>query len=124
MYIRNNKIFTIACSILLISACSNDPSIKSASSDKVIIGGPPEKFTAAFELARVECQKHTKIARYIPDNAASLSEVTFNCEGPETETTDEVATTSSTEETTTEQTPTETAEASAESDDVSAQETQ
>ncbi len=83
MSIRNSKLFTIACFILLIAACSNEPSIKSATSDKVIIGGPPEKFTAAYELARKECLKNTKIAQYIPDNTTGLSEVSFNCVGPE-----------------------------------------
>ena len=85
MCIRNSKIFTITCFILLITACSNEPSIKSATSDKVIIGGPPEKFTAAYDLAKNECQKNTKTAEYIPDTNVSLKEVAFNCVGPEAE---------------------------------------
>ncbi len=95
MYIRISKIFTIACFFLLVAACSNEPSIKSATAEKVIIGHPPEKFTAAYELAKKECLKHTKTAEYIPSNTASLSEVTFDCVGPESE--DEVT---ATEETT------------------------
>tara|TARA_R110000782_G_scaffold65058_1_gene132461 strand:- start:755 stop:1120 length:366 start_codon:yes stop_codon:yes gene_type:complete len=121
MCIRNSKLFTIACFILSVSACSNDPSIKSASSDKVIIGGPPEKFTAAYELAKAECQKHTKIARYTPDSTTNLSEVTFNCEGSEVEAIAEAAATSAPEEPTTEQTPTETV---IDQEEVPAQETQ
>lgn len=103
MYIRNSKIFTIACFILLIAACSNEPSIKSATSDKVIISGPPEKFTAAFELAKKECLKNTKTAEYIPDSTVDLKEVAFNCVGPGAE--EEVAATEETEEALTETEP-------------------
>ena len=85
MYIRNSKIFTIACFLLLSTACSNEPTIKSATSEKVTVGGPPEKFTSAYELAKNECLKYTKTAEYIPDTSVGLKEVAFNCVGPETE---------------------------------------
>lgn len=107
MYIRNSKLFAVAYFALLITACSNEPTIKSATSDKVIIGGPPEKFTRAYDLAKIECQKNTKIAQYIPDNTASLSEVAFNCVGPEIEATEESTTAATTTETKTEEAPTE-----------------
>jgi hypothetical protein len=118
MCIRYSKIFTIACFILLIAACSNEPSIKSATSEKVIIGGPPERFTAAYELAKNECQKNTKIAQYIPDNTTGLSEVAFNCVGAEGE--EEAATTEETtteNEADTEEMPTEVEENPAETED-------
>jgi len=122
MYIRNSKIFTIACFILLITACSNEPSIKSASSEEVIIGGPPEKFTAAYELAKNECLKYTKTAEYIPDNTADLSEVTFNCVGSEVEATEETAT-AAVEESETEEAPTETEEILDNAEETAAEET-
>ncbi len=123
MYIRSSKLFAIACFILLIAACSNEPSIKSATPDKVIVGGPPDKFASAYELAKIECQKNTKIAQYIPDNSASLSEVAFNCVGPETEATEET-TTATTEDTTTEEAPTETEEVPVNAEAATTEETQ
>ncbi len=117
MCILNSRLFAIACFILLTTACSNQPSIKSATSDKVIIGGPPDKFTSAYELAKIECQKNTKIAQYIPDNTASLSEVAFNCVGLEAEATEEATTT-------TEAAPTETEKGAANSEEAPVEETQ
>jgi len=94
MYIRRSKLFAIACFILLITACSNEPSIISATSDKVIVGGPPEKFTAAYDLAKKECLKNTKTAEYFPDSTVGLNEVAFNCMSPEEKlaATEEIAT--------------------------------
>lgn len=95
----NRRLFIIACYILLITGCSNEPSIKSATADKVIISGPPEMFTPAYELANKECEKNTKTAQYIQDHSTSLKEVAFNCVGPETEeATVEAATDTDTEE--------------------------
>ncbi len=128
MYIQNSKIFTIACFILLITACSNEPSIISVTSDKVIIGGPPEKFTAAYELAKKECLKNTKTAEYIPDTTVNLKEVAFNCVGPEAEeeaaATEETITEDEADTDETEELPAETEEALTETEASSTQEVQ
>jgi hypothetical protein len=105
MKTRNRNLFVICCFILLITACSNEPSIKSATADKVIIGGPPEKYTTAYELAKNECQKNSKKAQYIPDDTTDLKEVAFKCVGDEAEAEvaiEETATEAAAEETTTE----------------------
>ena len=115
MSIRN--IITICCFFALITACSNEPSIKSATPEKVIIGGPPDKFTSAYELAKIECQKNTKTAQYIQDHSANLKEVAFNCVGSEAETEQATVEETATEDKAeTEQAPVEDAEATVETE--------
>lgn len=83
MNTRNTNIFVVLCAITLLSACSNEPSIKSASMDKVTIGAPANKFLEAYDLAKKECQKNTRKAIYITDETADLKEVSFECIGEE-----------------------------------------
>ena len=87
MKIRNICIFII---FYLITACSNQLKIKSATADSVIITGPAEQFVAAYHMAEKECGKHTKKAKYVSDESTNLNTLTFNCnaaveENPETE---------------------------------------
>jgi predicted metallo-beta-lactamase superfamily hydrolase len=86
MNTRKRSLFAITCFILMITGCSNDLTIKSASSDKVVIVGNPANFTEAYEMAQKECQKHTKSAIYITDETADLDVVAFECVGEEVET--------------------------------------
>jgi len=78
--------------IALITGCSNDLSIKSSTPDKVIIAAPAKSFLEAYKMANKECQEHTKSAKYLPDETASLKVVAFNC------TADKVAPEAETEE--------------------------
>jgi predicted metallo-beta-lactamase superfamily hydrolase len=83
---RKRSLFAITCYILMIAGCSNDLTIKSASSEKVVIAGDPKYFTEAYEMAKNECEKHTKSATYITDETADLNVVAFQCIGEEVET--------------------------------------
>jgi len=85
MNTRNRDLIVITCFVVLITGCSNAPSIKSATADKVIISSPPGQFTTAYELANKECLKNIKTAKYMPDSTVGLKEVAFHCVGPETE---------------------------------------
>ena len=97
MNTRNRNIFIIFCVFVLITACSNQLSIKSVSDDKVVISGPPEEFVNAFGLAKKQCEKNNKFAQYVPDETASLQEVTFNCVGEEAAVEPQIDTESQTE---------------------------
>lgn len=79
MNTRNRNLFAIISFIVLIAGCSNEPSIKSVTGDKVVISGHPEKFVDAVDMARKECQKNDKVAEYIPDEKAALDVVEFKC---------------------------------------------
>ncbi len=85
MKIRNRKLFITFCFIVLITACSNEPKIKSVTEDKVVVGAPAEQFLGAYDLAKKECEKNTKTAHYIPDDNIDLEVVSFNCIGQEEE---------------------------------------
>jgi hypothetical protein len=98
MNMQHRNLLATFCFIVLITACSNEPSIISATPDRVVVTGPPEKFVAAYDKAKKECEKNTKNAIYIADTEADLKEVAFDCIGEEAEV---VA------ETTTEEEPTE-----------------
>lgn len=85
MKIRTWHLFAIFCVVTMTSACSNDPMIKSSSSDQIIISAPPERFVAAFEIAKKKCEEHERKAQYAPDQATDLKTVAFNCLAPEAE---------------------------------------
>lgn len=91
MNIYNRKLLTVFCLSALVTACSNDPKIKSASADKVIISAPTEKFLGAYDLAKKECEKNTKTAHYIADDTADLEILAFDCVGQEEEVVAEAA---------------------------------
>jgi len=112
----NRIIFVIICFLMLITACSNGPTILSATADKVVIKAQPESFVAAYEVAQKECKKDTeniKNAKYIADETTGLKEVAFNCVDEQ----EEVAAA-------TEEAPTETDEATIEAEVDAATETQ
>ncbi len=92
---------------MLMTACSNQLTIQSVTTDKVVIKAPPENFIDAYEVAKKECEKNTKKAEYITDDTAGIEVVSFNCVG---------------EEVIAEQVATENEEAPAESEEVSPQE--
>jgi len=115
MNTRYINIFVIFCFIVLITGCSNQASIKSATPDKVVIKAQPNNFTEAYQMAQKECQKNTKDAEYIPDDIPGLEEVAFNCVG------EEVATETEEAPEETEEVPTETEEIPAESEEVPAE---
>lgn len=79
------NLFIISCFITLMTGCNNQMSIKSATSDKVVIAGQPEKFTDTYQMANKECKKYSKTAEYIIDETADLSVIAFNCAGEEVE---------------------------------------
>lgn len=85
MNTRNRNLLVTFCFIALMTACSNEPSIKTASADKVVVGAPAKQFVSAYELANKACQKNTKTAHYIPDDNVDLEVVSFNCTGQEEE---------------------------------------
>ena len=108
---QNRSLFVIFCFIVLITACSNQPTIQSVTSDKVVIKAPPEKFVDAYDMAKKECEKNTKQAQYITDDTAGLEVVAFNCVGEEVEV--------ATEET--EEAPAEAEEVTAETEEIPAE---
>ncbi|HIF50391.1 MAG TPA: hypothetical protein EYQ42_02460 [Thiotrichaceae bacterium] len=73
------NLFVIFSFITLITACSSQISVDDVTDNKVVISAPPEKFTEAYDMAKRECQKNTKIAQYITDETSDLNEVAFNC---------------------------------------------
>lgn len=79
------KILAIILFSLLISACSNQAKIVSASEEKVIVNAPAENFVEAFDLAKKECQKYTTSIAYATNEAAPLEEVAFDCTGEKLE---------------------------------------
>jgi hypothetical protein len=83
MRTQNKNIGTILCFFILITACSNGPSIRSVKNDKVVISVEPKSFVEAYDLAQKECQKTDQNATYIADAAISLKEVVFDCVGNE-----------------------------------------
>ncbi len=80
---QNRSLFIIFCSVVLITACSNQVSIQSITSDMVVVKAPPENFIDAYDAAKKECEKNTKKAEYIPDDTVGLEIVAFNCVGEE-----------------------------------------
>lgn len=95
MTMLNRNLLLIFSFITIFSACSNQVTIKSSTPDKVVISAPAEKFVEAYDVAKKECEKNTKIAQYIPDETKDLREVSFNCFGEDPE---EVATAENAEE--------------------------
>jgi hypothetical protein len=85
MNTRNRNLFVTFGFIVLITACSNEPKIKSATEDKVVVGASAEQFLDAFDLAKKECEKNTRTAHYIPDDNVDMEIVSFNCVGQEEE---------------------------------------
>ena len=69
----------------LISACSNQAEIISASEEKVIVKAPAGSFVEAYDLAKKECQKYTTSIAYATDESAPLEEVAFDCTGEKLE---------------------------------------
>ncbi len=86
MNTRYRNLFLIFCFIVLITGCSNQASIKSATDDKVVIKAQPKYFTEAYYMAQKECQKNTNNAKYVTDETAELGVVAFDCVGQEVET--------------------------------------
>lgn len=93
----NKKLLITFCFITLITACSNDPKIKSATEDTVVIGAPAENFLGAYDLAKKECDKNTRTVQYFSDDTTDLEVVTFNCIAQEEETVAEADTDTETE---------------------------
>jgi hypothetical protein len=83
MNILYRNLLVIFCFIVLITACSNQVSIQSITSDMVVVKAPPENFIDAYDAAKKECEKNTKKAEYIPDDTVGLEIVAFNCVGEE-----------------------------------------
>ena len=97
----NHSLFLIfSFFLLLMTGCSNQVAIKSATPDTVVITGPSEKFVDAYHMAQKECQKDAKNASYIADATADLGIVTFNCVGEEVATETQTEADAETEETT------------------------
>jgi hypothetical protein len=98
MNTRNRKLFTIIFFSVMVSACSNQAKIISSSEDQVVVKAQPQSFTEAYDMAKKECEKNTRIAQYIPDGREDLNEVAFNCFNPNPEVVAEAAVDENSEE--------------------------
>ncbi len=98
MTTQNRNIFIIFSFFVLITACSNQPEIISATEDQVIVKAPVDKFTEAFDLAKKECQRNSRTTLYITDGTDKLEEVAFECIAPVVEEVAEADTESQTED--------------------------
>ncbi|MBL1142772.1 MAG: hypothetical protein HND53_12150 [Proteobacteria bacterium] len=76
----NTKNITIALWFtLFLAGCSNQTSVQSTTSDKIVIIGEPQSFLYAYDMAKKECEKENKKTVYIADQNAGLDEVSFEC---------------------------------------------
>ena len=85
MLIHTRNLIAIIFISTMMTACSNSPKIISASDDQIILKAKPESFLDAYDIAKRECDKNTRIAQYITDGTESLNEVAFSCFDPNAE---------------------------------------
>ena len=85
MNIQNKNLFIIIFLTVLISACSNQPKVISATEDTVVVKAPANNFIEAYDLAKKECQKHTTSIEYSTNEEGPLEELAFNCTGEKIE---------------------------------------
>ena len=104
MNIRYRSLLIFFCLIILIAGCSNQATIRSVKDNKIIVYAPADRFNDAYELAKQECQKNEKIAKYITNGTTSLNNVAFECMSPEVEATTETGSQTETATDTTEKT--------------------
>lgn len=90
MRTRNINLFITFCLFNLLTACSNHPTVQSATLDLVVIKAQPEKFLDAYEIAKIKCQENNRYASYIADANTALEIVGFNCIDPLAESETEV----------------------------------
>ena len=83
MNARIKNLLIIPCLLSLMTGCGNQPKIASITVDRVVVSAPADKFVAAYDLAKNECQKNTRNALYVPDANADLEVVAFDCLGQE-----------------------------------------
>ena len=79
MKLTSIRSIIISCLIVIATACSNQPEIRSASEEQVVVQASPQDFIWAYDLAQRKCQANVRNANYVPNYSDDLKLVAFNC---------------------------------------------